>query len=75
MILHALLCKIAKIDSDTMLITSVSAICSPPFVPVVATSLKNNAALVSGLATGIIGYAIGNYLGIGAYWLFENLPL
>lgn len=74
MILHALLCKIAKIDSDTMLITSVSAICSPPFVPVVATSLKNNAALVSGLATGIIGYAIGNYLGIGTYWLFENLP-
>ncbi len=74
MLLHALLCKIAKIDSDTMLITSVSAICSPPFVPVVATSLKNNAALVSGLATGIIGYAIGNYLGIGTYWLFENLP-
>ncbi len=74
MLLHALLCKFAKIDSDTMLITSVSAICSPPFVPVVATSLKNNAALVSGLATGIIGYAIGNYLGIGTYWLFENLP-
>ncbi len=74
MILHALLCKLAKIDSDTMLITSVSAICSPPFVPVVATSLKNNAALVSGIATGIIGYAIGNYLGIGTYWLFENLP-
>ena len=40
----------------------------------IATSLKNNAALVSGLATGIIGYAIGNYLGIGTYWLFENLP-
>lgn len=74
MIIHALLCKLAKIDSDTMLITSVSAICSPPFVPVVATSLKNNAALVSGIATGIIGYAIGNYLGIGTYWLFENLP-
>ena len=74
MILHAILCKIAKIDADTMVITSVSAICSPPFVPVVATSLKNNAALVSGLATGIIGYAIGNYLGIGTYWLFERLP-
>lgn len=72
--LHALLCRIAKIDSDTMIITSVSTICSPPFVPVVATSLKNNAALVSGIATGITGYAIGNYLGIGTYWLFENLP-
>ncbi|MBE6755436.1 MAG: DUF819 family protein [Ruminococcaceae bacterium] len=74
MILHALLCKAAKIDADTMIITSTSAICSPPFVPVVAASLKNNAALLSGIATGIIGYAIGNYLGIGTYWLLERLP-
>lgn len=74
MTLHALLCKFAKIDVDTMIITSTSAICSPPFVPVVASSLKNNAALISGIATGIIGYAIGNYLGIGTYWLLERLP-
>lgn len=74
MTLHALFCKLAKIDVDTMIITSTSAICSPPFVPVVASSLKNNAALISGIATGIIGYAIGNYLGIGTYWLLEKLP-
>ncbi len=73
MTIHAILCKIAKIDADTMIITSTSAICSPPFVPVVAASLKNNAALISGIATGIIGYAIGNYLGIGTYWLLEKL--
>ncbi len=73
MTLHALLCKAAKIDVDTMIITSTSAICSPPFVPAVAASLKNNAALISGIATGIIGYAIGNYLGIGAYLLLERL--
>ena len=73
MILHATLCKIAKIDADTMIITSTSAICSPPFVPVVAASLKNNAALISGIATGIIGYAIGNYLGIATHWLLSRL--
>lgn len=73
MLLHAVLCKIAKIDVDTMIITSTSAICSPPFVPVVASSLKNNAALISGIATGIIGYAIGNYLGVGTYWLLSRL--
>lgn len=72
MCLHAILCKLAKIDADTMIITSTSAICSPPFVPVVAASLKNNAALVSGIATGIIGYAIGNYLGIGTHWLLSR---
>ena len=74
MILHGILCKIFKIDFDTMIITSVSAICSPPFVPAVANSLKNNAALISGITTGIIGYAIGNYLGVATHWLFSRLP-
>lgn len=74
MLLHALLCKFAKVDSDTMIVTSVSAICSPPFVPVAAAALNNNAVLVSGLTTGIIGYAVGNYLGIFVHIILENLP-
>ncbi len=74
MLLHALLCKFAKVDTDTMIVTSVSAICSPPFVPVAAAALNNNAVLVSGLTTGIIGYAIGNYLGIFMHIILENLP-
>jgi len=74
LVLHALLCRLAKIDADTFIITSVSAICSPPFVPVVAGALKNKAILISGLTTGIVGYAIGNYLGISVAYLFKNLP-
>ena len=74
MFLHAILCKFAKIDSDTMIVTSVSAICSPPFVPVVAAALNNNAVLISGLTTGIIGYAIGNYLGVLMHFILNNLP-
>ena len=54
-----------------MIVTSISAICSPPFVPVAANALKNQAVLVSGLATGIIGYAAGNYLGIAVNALFN----
>lgn len=72
MLLHALLCKICKIDSDTMIITSVSAICSPPFVPGVASGIKNKYVLISGLVTGIIGYAIGNYLGIGTAVVYKS---
>lgn len=64
LILHALLCRIARIDADTFLITSVAAIMSPAFVPMVARSLNNPAILMSGMATGILGFAIGNYLGI-----------
>ncbi|MBN2079490.1 MAG: DUF819 family protein [Spirochaetes bacterium] len=64
MALHALLCAAFKIDTDTFIVVSASAICSPPLVPVVVDGLKNREVLLSGLTTGIIGYAIGNYLGI-----------
>ena len=45
------------------MITSTALICSPPFVPVIAGAIKNREIIVSGLTVGIIGYAIGNYLG------------
>lgn len=64
LLLHAILCKLAGIDSDTFMVTSVSAICSPPFVPLIVKALGNPGVLLSGMTTGIIGYALGNYLGI-----------
>lgn len=73
MLLHAGFCKIFNIDTDTFLITSVSAVCSPPFVPVVAKALNNKEVILSGLTTGIIGYAIGNYLGIAFAYIFRAL--
>lgn len=63
-VLHALLCKLFKVDVDTMIITSTSAICSPPFVGMAAAAIKNKAIVAAGISTGIIGFAIGNYLGI-----------
>lgn len=72
-LLHAVFCRIFRIDVDTFIITSVSAICSPPFVPPVAGALKNKEVLLSGITTGIVGYAIGNYLGISFAYLFQKL--
>ena len=63
-LMHLLLSAIFRIDTDTTIITSTAALFSPPFIPAVASALKNREIVVSGLATGIIGYAIGNYLGI-----------
>ena len=73
-IIHMLLSAIFRIDTDTTIITSMAAICSPPFVPVAASALKNKEIVVSGLTTGIIGYAIGNYLGILLAPLLLKIP-
>lgn len=63
LILHVLMSKLFKIDADTTMITSTALICSPPFVPVVAGAIKNKEVILPGLTIGIIGYAVGNYLG------------
>ncbi len=70
LILQIIFAKIFKIDADTTIITSTALICSPPFVPVIAQSLKNKEIILSGITVGVIGYAIGNYFGVFvAYFL------
>jgi len=63
LLLHVLLSAVFKIDTDTVIVTSTALICSPPFVPAVAGAMKNKEVILPGLTIGIIGYAIGNYLG------------
>ena len=70
MLLHLLFCKLLKIDTDTAMVTSVALVCSPPFVPVVCGAIKNREVMISGITVGVVGYALGNYLGIAiAYFL------
>ncbi len=73
-IMHMILSAIFRVDTDTTIITATSALFSPPFVPVVASALKNKEVIISGLTTGIIGYAIGNYLGILLSPLLLKIP-
>lgn len=61
--LQVIFARIFRIDADTMTISSVTYICSPPFVPMMAAAMKNRRVLASGLAIGVVGYAAGNYLG------------
>ncbi|WP_297098799.1 DUF819 family protein [uncultured Draconibacterium sp.] len=64
LILHVAIARIFKIDADTVIISGSALICSPPFVPVVASALKNREVILTGIFVGIAGYAIGNYLGV-----------
>ncbi|QEN07192.1 DUF819 family protein [Oceanispirochaeta crateris] len=73
LIIHMLLCRFFKIDVDTMLIASTAAICSPPFVGVAALSLKRPSLVAPGITAGLMGYALGNYLGVLVFKLFSLL--
>lgn len=60
---QVLIARLLHIDADTVTVSSVAYICSPPFVPVMVAAMKNRGVLAAGLAVGVVGYAAGNYLG------------
>jgi uncharacterized membrane protein len=67
---HYLLAFIFRIDADTVLITSTAGIFGPAFIGPVASALKNKKIVVSGLTTGLAGYAVANFIGVAlAYFL------
>ena len=73
LLLSLLLAKLCKVDADTMTVSSVAYICSPPFVPMMSAAMKNRRVLAGGLAVGVVGYAAGNYLGFLMAKLLELL--
>ena len=62
--IHAIFCRLMRVDADSMMISSVAFINSPPFVPMASAAMRNKKALVTGLGAGIVGYAAGNHLGV-----------
>ena len=71
--LQVLLAKLLKIDGDSVLVSSISLINSPPFVPMVAALLGNKDIIALGITVGLLGYMLGNYMGIGIFHLLTTL--
>ncbi len=71
LVLHAILSWIFKINVDDYIITSTALSNSPPFVPVVAAAIRNKEVVIPGMIIGVIGYAIGNYLGVAIAYLLK----
>ena len=67
--LQIIFAKLLHLDGDTTLVTSVALINSPPFVPLVAALLNNRQVIVLGITIGLLGYMLGNYLGIAIFFL------
>ena len=73
LLIHAVLCRLMRVDADSMMISSVAFINSPPFVPMASAAMQNRRTLVTGLGAGIIGYAAGNYFGVIMSYLLSYI--
>jgi len=71
LLIHSLLSWIFGISVDDYVITSTALANSPPFVPVVAAAMRNKEVVIPGMIIGVIGYAIGNYLGVAIAYLLR----
>lgn len=64
-IVHAILCKICRVDGDTAIITSTAGIYGPPFIAPVAKATNRSDLIAPGVICGAVGLAIGTLLGVG----------
>ncbi len=72
-LLHLAGCFLFRIDRDSALITATAAIYGPVFIGQVASAIQNRRLIFGGIATGLVGYAIGNFLGFGVAQLLRWL--
>ena len=63
-LLHLGFCRIAHVSGDLFCVSQIALLCSPPFVPPVVGAMKNKKVLISGIVIGLVGYAVGTYLGV-----------
>ena len=70
-VLHFFCCYLLKIDRDTAIITSMAGIFGPAFVAPMSQVLKNKTILVSGVTTGLMGIALGNFVGVAVAYLIK----
>ena len=68
--LTIILAKLFRIDADTAVITSDTLINSPLCVPMIAATMKNKEVIMTGITNGLLGYAVGNYIGFMMFKLF-----
>ena len=69
--IHLILCRIFKVDGDLFTVAIVGMLCSPPFIPPIVSAMKNKKVLISGITIGLVGYAVGTYLGVGLAYLLK----
>lgn len=75
--IHGLLtyvgCRVARLDVGTTSVASQAAVGGPASAIAVAVARGWHALALPGIVAGLLGYAVGNYLGVGVAWLVRGI--
>ncbi|MBF2052611.1 MAG: DUF819 family protein [Candidatus Sericytochromatia bacterium] len=72
-LLQLLLAWLLKLDVDSSLIAMSAAIYGPPFIAPVAEAIRNRSLIGPGLTLGVLGYALGTWLGLAVAYGVKSL--
>lgn len=72
-LIHYLLAWITRTDVDTLMISATAALYGPAFIAPIAKAINNRELVIYGIALGLLGYILGNYLGLSVAWLLGML--
>lgn len=70
-LIHFFMAWLTKTDVDTLMISSTAALYGPAFIAPIAKAINNKELTVYGIALGLLGYILGNYLGLGMAWILN----
>lgn len=70
-LLHYLLAVLFRVDRDILIISSTAAIYGAPFIAPVAQAIGNKNLITIGISLALIGYAIGNFLGMSLAFILK----
>lgn len=71
LIVHALLCRLFKIEYQYVIIAIIASIADGPTSALAAASANWRALISLAVVLGVIGMVLGNYLGIGVAYLIK----
>lgn len=58
-----------KLNYAELVVASLACIAGPPVAAAIAIAMNWRALIVPGILTGILGYAVGNFIGVGVFML------
>jgi uncharacterized membrane protein len=66
-------CRFMRADPDVMIVASQAGIGGPPTVLAVADAIGRKDLRIPGVAAGLVGYAIGTYIGVGMHGFIQMM--